>query len=79
MVLTFLLYVQVSLHSKAAGGFEVFLCRPDPLHQSLDLSSCAFKVVASLIIMHTHNKKACTYLYSTINKSNHHVVLKFHG
>lgn len=54
--LTFLLYVQISLHGKAAGGFEVFLCRPDPLHQPLNLSSCTFKVIASLININTHKE-----------------------
>lgn len=48
LLLTFLLYVEISLHGEAAGRVEVFLCRPDPLHQPLNLSSSAFKVVASL-------------------------------
>lgn len=46
--LTFLLYVQVSLHGEAAGGFEVIFSGANPLHQPLHLSTGAFKVVTRL-------------------------------
>lgn len=53
--LTFLLYIQISLHGKAAGRFEVLFCRSDPLHQPLNLGTCTFKVIASLNNKHMHN------------------------
>lgn len=53
--LTFLLDIQVSLHCKAAGSFEVLLCRSDPLHQPLNFCTGTFKVVTSLKNTRKHN------------------------